>query len=766
MTKSRLRLFEQVHPTTARSVAVMIGLCIVALVLDGSATLALAGSGGVATLPKPRVKVSSGLRMQFDTRWVDGTGYRPVRVRISPLPPGPAPADRSIRVTLRPRGYRRGNSASSVTQTVEIAQGAMFGEITMAIPHYEVWSSFAVETYEDGDHLRDLSGSVGFSVRNYHNWSEATPSIVVLEKDAPRKRMNTGLPVTSSGENVLPDVRALAGRIPLNHYPGLVTQGLFDISKDVDDVDILRLLIDVPRMDIMAPEDLPSRWIELTCIDIIVVSFAEVERIARDLPLTWQAILAWQASGTTLCVFGMGEEYERLVDLEKHLEIEPRMADDRHPYLRGWSEPNINGYAEEVHSLTAMNQNLGYYNAINGVISVGTSVKRKKGDPPDPHLFVIRDVRQGEVVAMRADNPFPGEPQDWAWMLNSLASDDWMWYRRHGLSMHRENPEYWNLLIPGVGEAPVNSFLVLITLFVVVIGPVNYFFLRRQRRLYLILVTVPLGAVIVTGSLLIYAMLTDGLGVRMRLRSVVEIDQPSGRVVSWSRQSYYAGLSPSEGLSFPVDAAVYPIKHRPIGRYGQREGRTHLIWGEDQRLASGFLTTRSTKQFLVVESRKTTLGLKVDETADPPLVTNHFGTVVEHLVVRISSGELFEAHDIDPGKTAGMLPIMGSDASTQWKKLLAANRPQFPVGFNPYQLENAADFFNSYSYYSGVDQGMSDPSFRTSIFERRSYGLINVSFSGMKPRAYLASVAEPIEVSIGVPKARKEAGFHLVTGRW
>jgi hypothetical protein len=61
---------------------------------------------------------------------------------------------------------------------------------------------------------------------------------------------------------------------------------------------------------------------------------------------------------------------------------------------------------------------------------------------------------------------------------------------------------------------------------------------------------------------------------------------------------------------------------------------------------------------------------------------------------------------------------------------------------------------------------MSDPSFRTSIFERRLYGLINVSFAGMKPRAYLASVAEPIEVSIGVPKARKEAGFHLVTGRW
>ena len=136
-------------------------------------------------------------------------------------------------------------------------------------------------------------------------------------------------------------------------------------------------------------------------------------------------------------------------------------------------------------------------------------------------------------------------------MLESLAqamvhlADPWIWVWTVGGVL-------WGLvfgLIPGVGSAPVNSFLVLISLFVVAIGPVNYFLLQRQRKLYLLLITVPLGAGVVTSALFIYALVSDGLGVRARARSLTRIDQTSGRTVSWSRQSYYAGLAPSAGMS-------------------------------------------------------------------------------------------------------------------------------------------------------------------------------------------------------------------------
>ena len=43
------------------------------------------------------------------------------------------------------------------------------------------------------------------------------------------------------------------------------------------------------------------------------------------------------------------------------------------------------------------------------------------------------------------------------------------------------------------------------TAFVFLIGPVNYFLLKRSRRLYLLLVTVPLGSALIIGSLFGFA---------------------------------------------------------------------------------------------------------------------------------------------------------------------------------------------------------------------------------------------------------------------
>ena len=139
--------------------------------------------------------------------------------------------------------------------------------------------------------------------------------------------------------------------------------------------------------------------------------------------------------------------------------------------------------------------------------------------------------------------------------------------------------------MPGIGLTPVGSFLVLIALFVVLIGPVNYYLLRRWRRLYLLLVTVPAGAALRDAALFAYALICDGLGVRVRVRGLIEIDQRVGRTVSWSRQSYYAGLAPSQGLASPngrpcIRSSCSPMERRwrfatPVRQWS---GRRTRIW--------------------------------------------------------------------------------------------------------------------------------------------------------------------------------------------
>ena len=104
------------------------------------------------------------------------------------------------------------------------------------------------------------------------------------------------------------------------------------------------------------------------------------------------------------------------------------------------------------------------------------------------------------VVAMASPAPFPGTQFEWGWLLGTIGSKRILWYQRHGLSTALENPDFWKFLIPGVGLAPVGGFRVLITLFVIAIGPVNYFLLRRLKRLHLLLLTTPASAAVVTAA--------------------------------------------------------------------------------------------------------------------------------------------------------------------------------------------------------------------------------------------------------------------------
>ena len=216
------------------------------------------------------------------------------------------------------------------------------------------------------------------------------------------------------------------------------------------------------------------------------------------------------------------------------------------------------------------------------------------------------------------------------------------------------NPEYWNWLVPGIGRAPVGSFLVLITAFVIAIGPVNYFLLRRKRRLYLLLVTVPLGAALVSLTLFAYALISDGLGVRLRVRSFTEIDQRAGRAVSWSRQSYYAGLAPSGGLTFPETAVVFPIDHYPAERAYGSLATQWLVWDKDQNLASGYISSRSTAQFLVVDSGPRSRGLLVESGTDnaEAWVINGLGAAIDKLVVKDERGRTHWATQVGPDKGA------------------------------------------------------------------------------------------------------------------
>ena len=393
---------------------------------------------------------------------------------------------------------------------------------------------------------------------------------------------------------------------------------------------------------------------------------------------------------------------------------------------------------------------------------------RERVRPDDCFHFVFRQFDTGMIVAVADEDPFelssPQATLGWSWLLNSIGSRRFLWYQRHGMSAVRENQDFWNFLIPGVGLAPVTGFRVLITLFVLGIGPLNYVLLRRWKSLHLLVVTVPLSAAAVTLALFAYAMVADGLGTRVRIRSFTQIDQRRGRAACWSRLSYYAGLAPFGGLRFPDDVAVIPLEYLPP----EQESRTReLIWADDQWLSSGWLASRTPTQLITVRSRPTDLGLSIGESKDRPnklLVSNRLGTPIRQLLVRAKDGGYFWAADLAVGTTADAEAIDPGDAQLRLQRTFRECEPKYPVGMD----RAGPGSYSSWGGYGARWRWMSE----TDIPDpRQKAGLLEASLAAaraasLEPASYVAVVDRSPEVVIGTSSAREEASLHVILGRW
>jgi hypothetical protein len=734
---------------------------------------ARAGSGEAIAAPRLGVKATSGLLMTVDTTWVDGFGYRPVRVDISTFPLVPSTAERTllIEVTPTPHGWGGPERGTTVSQFVELPQGSTGVSVTLAVPQQQAWSGLNIVVSEDGYMLEDLSLTSGFRTSNANTWYEGLPAILFIDRDAPTfaqrlPRISRGVPrgsrPTTAKTLDLPDIRQLVNDIG---YFGA------DTSVPADDASLLTLVSQIPQIEFLPPQDLPERWIELSSVDVAFISLSDLQSMQASNPPQWKALRAWLASGPTLCVYGVGSQFERLEELERLLELPACAVGGKgESQFRNWQIPSSALYGTEFHGHGNVNRQGRIIFGPAGVVMSAesdpadpTTRPAPRPTPPSTATFLLRDADLGTLVAIADENPFPGDSWTWQWLFNTLTSTRTNWSSRHGLSFTQDNGEYWNFLIPGVGLAPVTPFRILITLFVVLIGPVNYFALRRWKRLYLLLVTVPAGAALVTLGLFAYALLSDGLGVQARVRSFTQLDQTNGRAVSWSRQTYYAGLAPSRGLAFPSDTAVYPIEQFAENYYDPQQRAQQLEWRDyEQRLTRGFLSSRVMGQFMVVRSHQPTQAelrvLAPTPLRASPRVENLLGSQIHQLLLVDDSGQAFWAENIPRDATAELQTTTTPDAYAKMRPIFSDNLPQYPEGFGSESLKHA------FRYYTTMGRWQNGQS--TSVLERKLHECLMPPSGIQSPRSYLAIVESSPSAPLGYAKAREQASFHVVAGTW
>jgi len=379
---------------------------------------------------------------------------------------------------------------------------------------------------------------------------------------------------------------------------------------------------------------------------------------------------------------------------------------------------------------------------------------------------VVAQANQYGVAQTTAANGDPTE--ELAPALDVAIKRTRHWDNRHGMTPDSANSEFVKFMVPGVGKAPVTEFQVLITLFVLIIGPLNYWWLKRSRRLHLMVITVPLAALAMTAALFAYAVVADGFDTRVRALTYTKLDQKAGEAACWSRLSYYSGLSPGRGLTMPADVAMYPVLPAWAGDWGSGE-RRQIAWdGNQARLTQGWLGSRTPTQYLTVRSRKTPIKLDVLDSGSSLRIKNLLGAKIKTLVVVNAAGKFYMGEDIAVDATTPLKPTSRDDAEKKISKLITAIIPQAPPELGLSETDFAAMQSRS-RYYGryGVQYNASRLSENLAGLAITDLGGLNGEPPLQLPRqSYVAITETGPEVELGMTYAKEDSSFHLIEGRY
>ncbi|OYV81538.1 MAG: hypothetical protein B7Z73_17970, partial [Planctomycetia bacterium 21-64-5] len=372
-----------------------------------------------------------GLTLVVSTQWLDGSGYRPVRVSI--LPAAPPKADQTLHVEFKALEWSYPARQILVSQDIEIPAGSAEVTDTLAVPQQFAFQNCEVEVWLDGVHKPKLKqnafgGATGLQV-------EGLPNILVVSgalTPAPGSPFTIGMVAD-------PDSSVLAGVFPAELVQQQVYYGRPMATTTPGGTTLLAPSL--PTLITVPYNHLPRRWIEFSSLDIVCLSLADLTALRTGEPERWQALRRWAAAGGNLFVFGVGAKLDRIDEISDALQL-PR-GDDT---AGEWTKPNPADFGNRLNSP---------YSGFGTVV-----VDAPVAEPPPPASeppFLLHPFGTGMVVAVAAADLFKEPPHYWIWMLNSLGPDRWLWYRRHGLSLERKNADFWNWLVRGVGLAPAPS---------------------------------------------------------------------------------------------------------------------------------------------------------------------------------------------------------------------------------------------------------------------------------------------------------------------
>jgi hypothetical protein len=606
----------------------------------------------------------AGFSMTVHTEPVGGNGYQPLYLDFQAVGKQFI-RDRYLQVEIGPRHSYDSELDFDFRYSVKLPQGRPSVRFPIYVPHYYAWDQMSVRIIEDGREIESSRVGLGFGgIRTRFANQRATVGIM--------------LPADRDGQDaewkMCPDVRTLVtvlgeGPIP-EQYPGITRLSHVRAMQLAN-----RIQPAWVQFRFVYEESLHENWLGYSQLDIIIVARPLLSRIARQSPSQCAAITDWLAAGGTLWVYAAPDlAGTSLASIDLKPPSANRMLRPKNVrQLLSLSQVNDTSELtyESYNGIQKRSQNYSFRAQQSGDVSMRSAIFNKLDKAGHPFTKTVPAAEiagrmrvgsfgLGRVTAIESEDPFPGSFQFW----KSLAQIDnvgnrLQWSQRNGIDVPSGNDNYWMWLIESVGQPPVKSFVLLNTLFVIIIGPVCYFVFRRRERLYLLYFFAPALALLVTLSLFAYALIADGMQTQAKIRQITWLDLENDYAVDQSRETYYAVFGSGGGLEFSSQAAVYPIRNRPaVDRYyrsrdSARKGEM-ISTPDSQRFVGHFLPPRDQVQYMVIQPQQVAQSLSLELAAGSGKLTNHLPLNLERFLVHDTGGRLWGAENVGAGETVAL----------------------------------------------------------------------------------------------------------------
>jgi hypothetical protein len=757
--------------------------CVLVFALLGLFTLGVAEPATAGNVPLvsdvARVNNVATWEFEADFSGVEGHAYRSVRLRVRSLL-GAVTTEQRFEYELLVNRSHRDTCDEGVRATLVLPPGATEATVLIDAPQRAQWRHCSLVVNQVGEPPVTLewyspNGTGGVLPHRLI-------SVLVIDNDFPSAveidRWRTNFSAKGSpfaDKTSIINVRSLLTIFPEQENFRNVVSIDSDYSL-ASDADLLASLEENPDLCYVNLASLSPRWLSLSNASLVLIDFRDLQTLQQQRPECLEALARYCLTGRTLVVGGLSDAQE-LASLNELLAA----AGAAEPVI-AWQSPEQNNWSPKLKGIDYSKLERGNSRSASGFTWDAPTA------PPDTPPFRFRKFGFGHVVAWMGNTPFPDDMHHWGWVLNSLELSRLLWERQQGMSHAVTNNDYWNLLIPGIGQAPVYSFMGLIGLFMLIIGPLNYYLLQRTRRLAWLLITVPAGAALFTTGLVLFALLSDGFTTRARIRSFTILE--GGRAASQSRHNYFATIIPSAGLLLPPDTAIYPYHFEPSEQahdYGYVRYNNRSSWNDDWlTLRSGYLATREQRQFMLERASSTPARLKIRSAVAEGVVTpgkivveNRLGVLIKQLAVIDALGQRFVLHNLRDGERAETEVLAGEEGQLIGNQWQLTARLYEPAAFE--RVPTTRPNRRRWSY--GIDQRTAGLVIQSeSLLEKHWLELLGAGFprrsdsttlqTREQPRWY-AIVEEPLRdhdghalVPLVHPSAQLQATTHAVMGTW